>query len=255
MERFTGLGVRVITAAARFTDKETVTAGEHVIKARYFVVATGSAPVVPPIPGLADVPYFTNETIFDNVVKLPHLIVIGGGPIGLELAQAHARLGSAVTVVEGAKALGKDDPEMSDVVLKALRAEGIDIREGTLVERVSRASGNIVVHVKSNDSGEGTIEGTHILVAAGRRANTADLGLDVAGVGMNKQGIVVDAGARTSNPRIFAIGDVTSGLQFTHVANDHAGLVVKRALFKVPAKTIASRAVGHVYRSNWPTSV
>lgn len=237
VERFTGLGVRVITAAARFVDKETVAAGEHLIKARYFVVATGSAPVVPPIPGLADVPYFTNETIFDNAVKLPHLIVIGGGPIGLELAQAHARLGSKVTVIEGAKALGKDDPELTDVVLKALRAEGIDIREGTLVERVSRASGNIIVHVKSNESGEGTIEGTHILVAAGRRANTADLGLDVAGVGMNKQGIVVDAGLRTSNPRIFAIGDVTGGLQFTHVANDHAGMVIKRALFKVPAKT------------------
>lgn len=191
---------------------------------------------MPPINGLKDVPHFTNETIFDNRQKMDHLIVIGGGPIGLELAQAHRRLGSAVTVIEGAKALGKDDPELSAIVLKHLRQEGIDIREGTLVESVSGSSGRITVGVRAGDVAS-AIEGTHLLVAAGRRPNTADLGLEAAGIGFDKAGIKVDAGLRTSNKRVYAIGDVAGGLQFTHVANDHAGIVIRRALFRLPTKT------------------
>jgi pyruvate/2-oxoglutarate dehydrogenase complex dihydrolipoamide dehydrogenase (E3) component len=236
VERFTGLGVRVITAAGRFVDKSTVVAGEHRIQARYFVIATGSSPVAPPIPGLADVPYFTNETIFDNATKLPHLIVVGGGPIGLELAQAHHRLGSDVTVLEGVKALGKDDPELAAIVLSALRGEGINIREDSLVQSVSGSNGKVSVTI-SKDGATETIEGSHILVAAGRRPNTADLGLEAAGIKFGKTGISVDAGLRTSNRSVFAIGDVAGGLQFTHVANDHAGLVIRRTLFKLPAKT------------------
>ena len=236
VERFTGLGVRVITAAGRFMDASTVIAGEHRITARRFVIATGSSPVVPPIPGLADVPYFTNETIFDNTERLPHLIVIGGGPIGLEMAQAHHRLGCQVTVLEALKALAKDDPELGIVVLKHLREEGIDIREGALVNRVAGGKGRVSVTI-TKDGAEETIEGTHILVAAGRRANTADLGLEAAGIKFDKKGITVDAGLRTSNRRVYAIGDVTGGLQFTHVANDHAGIVIRRTLFRLPAKT------------------
>jgi pyruvate/2-oxoglutarate dehydrogenase complex dihydrolipoamide dehydrogenase (E3) component len=236
VERFTGLGVRVITAAGRFVDGATVMAGEHRIKARRFVIATGSSPVVPPIPGLADVPYFTNETIFDNTEKLSQLIIVGGGPIGLELAQAHRRLGCEVTVLEGAKAMAKDDPELAAVVLAHLRGEGIDIREGALVNRVSGGKGRIAVTI-NKDGAEETIEGTHILVAAGRRPNIADLGLDAAGIAFDKKGITVDAGLRTTNRNVFAIGDVAGGLQFTHVANDHAGIVIRRALFRLPAKT------------------
>ncbi len=236
VERFTGLGVRVITAAGRFTDKSTVVAGEHRISARRFVIATGSSPVVPPIPGLADVPYFTNETIFDNATRLPHLIIIGGGPIGLELAQAHRRLGSNVTVLEGATALAKDDPELTAFVLRQLRNEGIAIREQSLVKAVAGSNGRVQVTISNNGSEE-AIEGTHILVATGRKPNTADLGLDAAGIAFDKKGITVDAGLRTSNKRVFAIGDVTGGLQFTHVANDHAGIVIRRALFRLPAKT------------------
>ena len=235
VERFTGLGVRVIQAAGRFVDKSTVEAGEHRITARRFVIATGSSPVVPPIPGLADVPYFTNETIFDNASKLPHLIIIGGGPIGLELAQAHRRLGSDVTVLEGLKALGKDDPELAAVVLAQLRSEGADIREGSLVQSVSGSNGRVSVTI-AKDGVTDVVEGTHILIATGRRPNTADLGLEAAGIAFDKKGITVDAGLRTSNGRVYAIGDVTGGLQFTHVANDHAGIVIKRALFKLPAK-------------------
>jgi pyruvate/2-oxoglutarate dehydrogenase complex dihydrolipoamide dehydrogenase (E3) component len=235
VERFTGLGVKVILGAGRFLDKNTVAAGDHRIKARRFVIATGSSPVVPPIPGLESVAYFTNETIFDNKDKLERLIVIGGGPIGLEMAQAHHRLGSRVTVLEGQRALGKDDPELTGVVIGALRGEGVDIRESTLVERVEPISGGVRVHVAVNGAKD-TVDGTHILLAVGRKPNLTDLKLEAAGVKYDKRGISVDAGLRTSNRKIFAIGDVAGGLQFTHVANDHAGIVIRRALFRLPAK-------------------
>lgn len=235
VERFTGLGVRVITAAGRFLDRNTVAAGEHRITARRFVVATGSAPVVPPIPGLDTIAYFTNETIFDNAGEIPHLVVIGGGPIGMEMAQAHRRLGCRVTVLEGLKALGKDDPEMTAVVLKQLREEGIDIREGAKVERVEGGPGAVKLTIQTANGTE-TVEGSHVLIAAGRRPNLKDLGLEAAGIKYERQGITVDDGLVTSNPKVFAIGDVTGGLQFTHVANYHAGLVIRRVLFRIPAK-------------------
>jgi pyruvate/2-oxoglutarate dehydrogenase complex dihydrolipoamide dehydrogenase (E3) component len=234
VERFTGLGVKVIRAAAQFISRDTVLAGDVRIKARRFVVATGSSPAVPPIPGLDSVPFFTNETIFDNGGQLDHLIIIGGGPIGLELAQAYLRLGSRVTVLEALKALGKDDPELSDVVLKRLRAEGVEIREGALVERVTGGSRLIDVHI-SEGGVPGIVQGTNLLVAAGRSPNVAGLNLEDAGVKYDKRGIQVNKGLVTSNSRVFAIGDVVGGLQFTHVANYHAGIVVRRALFRQPA--------------------
>lgn len=235
VERFTGLGVRVIQAAGRFVDKRTVEAGEYRITARRFVIATGSSPVVPPVPGLESAAYFTNETIFDNASKIDHLIIVGGGPIGMEMAQAHHRLGSRVTVLEGMKALGKDDPEMTSLLLKQLREEGVDIREGTLVDRVESQPGSVRVHVKVGTE-TGVIDGTHILVAAGRKPNLGDLNLQAAGIKFDKRGITVDKGLRTSNARVFAIGDVAGGLQFTHVANYQAGIVIRRFLFRLPAK-------------------
>ena len=147
VERFVGLGATVIQATGHFVSRDTVLAGDHRIKARRFVIATGSSPAIPPIPGLDRVPYFTNETIFDNREKLEHLIIIGGGPMGLELGQAFLRLGSRVTVLEAQRALGKDDPELTEVVLKHLRAEGLDIREGATVERVTGGTRLIDVHV------------------------------------------------------------------------------------------------------------
>ncbi len=242
VERFTQLGVRVITAEGRFTDRETVAAGPHLIKARRFVIATGSAPAVLPIPGLDDVGYFTNETIFDNAGHLDHLIVIGGGPIGMEMAQAHRRLGSRVTVLEGLKALGKDDPELTAVALKALGEEGLDIREGAKVERVERtAAGGVRVYTDTGGS-KGSVEGSHVLLAVGRRPNTKGLGLEAAGIAVERGAITVSSGLVTTNPKVFAIGDVTGGLQFTHVANDHAGIVIRRALFRLPAKA----RTGHI---------
>ncbi len=235
VERFTGLGVQVIQAAGRFLDKNTVAAGEYLIKARRFVIATGSSPLVPPIPGLDKVPFFTNETLFNNNQKLEKLIIIGGGPIGMEMAQAHYRLGSQVTVLEGLKALGKDDPELTAIALENLRAEGLDIREGALVEKVEGTGGSIRVHVKVGDSTE-IVQGTHLIVATGRKANISDLGLEAARIKYTKHGITVNSGMLTSNRRVFTIGDVTGGLQFTHVANYHAGIVIQRSLFWIPAK-------------------
>lgn len=235
VERFTGLGVHVIQAAGRFVDPDTLVAGDYRIKARRFVVATGSSPLVPPIPGLDQIPHFTNETIFDHQQPIGHLIVVGGGPIGLELAQAHRRLGARVTVLEGAKALAKDDPEMTAVVLRSLRADGVDIREGAKVERVSGAPGRVVVTL-AEAGGGGAVEGTHLMLAVGRSPNVADLGLKEAGIAFDRRGITVNAGLVTTNRRVFAIGDVAGGLQFTHVANYHAGIVVRRALFRLPAK-------------------
>jgi pyruvate/2-oxoglutarate dehydrogenase complex dihydrolipoamide dehydrogenase (E3) component len=233
-ERFTGLGVRVIQAAARFVDRSTVVAGEYRIRARRFVIASGSTPLVPSIPGLDSVPYFTNETIFDNQERLHDLIIIGAGPIGLELAQAYRRLGSRVTVLEAAKALGKDDPELTRVVLEALAAEGVSVHEGTKVERVEGGLGRVRVYVAGGE--KQVFEGTHLLLAVGRKPTTSDLGLEAAGIRHDAKGIKVNAGLKTTNRRVFAIGDVAGGLQFTHVANYHAGIVIRRALFRLPAK-------------------
>ncbi len=235
VERFTGMGVEVIQAPARFRDKNTVEAGDTLIKAFRFVIATGSSPDVPVIPGLDKIPYLTNESLFDLRQPIGHLVVIGGGSVGMELAQAYLRLGSQVTVLEGLKALGRDDPELSDVVLKHVRAEGLVVREGARVERVSGWPGAVQVTIATPEGPE-TIEGTHLLIAAGRKPNVQDLNLEASGIKYDKRGIMVSPGLATSNRRVFAIGDVIGGQQFTHVANYHAGIVFRRALFRLPAK-------------------
>lgn len=235
VERLTGLGVRVILGAARFLDKRTLLAGDHRITARRFVIATGSAPAVPDIAGLESCPYFTNETIFDTDRKIPHLLIVGAGPAGLELAQAHLRLGSLVTVIEAGRALANDDPEATAVVLKALSAEGIDIREGARVERVEAMAGYVRAHIATPRGAE-AVEGSHLLVATGRSPNVSDLNLPAAGVKTGPGGIVVNRGLRTSNRRVYAIGDVTGSPRFSHVASYQAEIVLRRVLFRLPAK-------------------
>ncbi len=235
VERFTGLGVNVIEAAGRFVDAGTVEAGDTRITARRFVIATGSSPFVPPIPGLEDVPYYTNETVFYAEALPAHLIVIGGGPIGIELAQAHRHLGCRVTVLELFNVMPKDDPELVAVVRKQLDADGIVIREGVKIGRVEKTDDGLAVILES-DGGEERVEGSHLLVATGRRANVDGLNLEAAGIGYSPKGIEVDARLRTTNKKVFAIGDVAGGLQFTHVAGYHAGIVIKNALFRLPAK-------------------
>jgi pyruvate/2-oxoglutarate dehydrogenase complex dihydrolipoamide dehydrogenase (E3) component len=236
VERFEGLGVRVIAASARFTGPRTVAAGGHQIEARRIVIATGSSPALPPIPGLGDVPFLTNETIFDNSVLPRHLIVIGGGPIGLEMAQAHRLLGAEVTVLEAAKVLAKDDPELAELLVQRLKADGIAIAEGIRIRRVERAEPGVAVVLEEGGGGR-RIEGSHLLVATGRHANLAGLDLEKAGIATDAKGaLVLDKRLRTSNRRIYAVGDAAGGPQFTHVAGYHAGIVIRNALFRLPAK-------------------
>ena len=236
VERFTALGVNVIEEAGRFEDARTVVAGDTKIRARRFVIATGSSPMVPPIPGLDAVDFFTNETIFDQTRKPGHLIVIGGGPIGMELAQAHRRLGSQVTVIEAFTALGKDDPELTAIVLEQIKSEGITVREGAKVTKVEkRGKTGVSVHVET-ENGTEAIAGTHLLVAAGRAVNVEGIGLETAGIEFDRRGVKVDKSLRTTNKRVYAIGDIAGGLQFTHVAGYHAGLVIRSILFRLPVK-------------------
>lgn len=232
VERFEELGVKVIQERGRFIDPNTVKAGEHEINARRVVISTGSSPFVPPIAGLDTVPYLTNETLWDLRDLPDHLLVVGGGPIGIEMAQAHLRLGSKVTVIEGMKAMGKDDPELAGIVLDRMRAEGMVIEEDALAEEISGKAGDITIKAKDGR----TFHGTHLLMAVGRSANTSDLGLDEAGIKYDRAGIKVDASMKTSNKKVYAIGDVAGQLQFTHVAGYHAGVVIRSILFGLPSK-------------------
>ena len=208
VERFTGLGVRVIAAAAQFVGPREVAAGDATIRARRFVVATGSSPLLPPIPGLDSVPFLTNETVFNNPTRPEHLIVLGGGPVGVELAQAHRRLGARVTVLEMARLLGAADPELSEIVRIALLREGIEISEGAKVTAVRCGDRESPIASCQDAGTTREIAGSHLLVAAGRRPNVDGLGLEAAGVEYDARGVQVDSRLRTTNKRISAIGDV-----------------------------------------------
>ena len=234
-ERFEGLGVKVIKAEAQFTGPSAIAAGDTVIEARRFVVATGSSPAIPPIPGLAATPYRTNETIFDLTAAPEHLIVIGAGPIGVELAQAHRHLGAPVTIIEMLTMLPNEDPELTGILRQRLVADGIDLREGANVAAVERQAKGIAVRYIGGD-GETKVEGSDLLIATGRQANVDGLELEAAGIAYSPRGIEVDRRLRTTNRRVFAIGDVVGGQQFTHLAGYHAGIVVRNALFRLPAK-------------------
>jgi pyruvate/2-oxoglutarate dehydrogenase complex dihydrolipoamide dehydrogenase (E3) component len=234
-ERFEGLGVDVIRAEGTFVDKKTVQAGDRLISARRFVIATGSSPGVPPINGLGSVAYLTNETIFDNTELPETLIIIGGGPIGMEMAQAHARLGSRVTVLEAMTPLSKDDPELTKFVLSKVVEDGVRVMAGAKIVSIKQQNNEIVVEVEAEGKNE-TLTAAKILVAAGRSPNVSGLGLDNAGIKHSNRGINVNKAMKTSNRRVYAIGDVAGSFQFTHVANYHAGLVIRNALFGVRVK-------------------
>ncbi len=241
VERFKGLGVEVIEAPGKFVGRQEVDADGVRIKARRIVVATGSTAFRPPIPGIDQVPYLTNETVFDRHQLPEHLIVIGGGPVGIELAQAHRHLGCEVTVLEICSIMPKDDAELVDVVRQQVLRDGMDVREGAKIIRTEPYSGGVRV-VLEKDGGEEVIDGSHLLIATGRRPNVAGLDLEKAGIEYSEKGILVDARLRTSNKRVFAIGDVVGGCLFTHVAGYHAGVVIKNALFHLPVKADHSTA-------------
>ena len=233
-ERFRGLGVDVIFGSGKFVAHDAFEVNGRRLTAKTFVIATGSRPAVPPIPGIDSVPYLTNETVFDLREQVPSMLVIGSGPIGSELAQAFQRLGSKITVVDIAPAiLPREDPDLASVVFRQLVDEGIRYHFNASIIKVSGSHGAIATTIKGKDGVEHVVQTTHLLVAAGRRLNVEGLELANANVEEEKGRIVVDAKLRTSNPNIYLVGDVAGGFQFTHVAEHHAGVVLRRAIFRL----------------------
>jgi pyruvate/2-oxoglutarate dehydrogenase complex dihydrolipoamide dehydrogenase (E3) component len=237
--RFTALGATVLRGEACFVAPDTLrvslAAGARRLTARRIVIAAGSRAVIPPIPGLTEVPHVTNEGLFDIAERPGHLLILGGGPIGLEMAQAHAGLGCRVTIVEAERIAAREDAELADGLRIALQGNGIDIVEGTRVARVE--PGPVLVLEDGR-----RIDGTHLLIAAGRQPNLGSLALEAGGVQASPAGIATDAGLRSlSNRRVFAVGDIADprGIgprAFTHVGSYHAGIVIRRALFRLPAR-------------------
>ncbi|WP_075214886.1 dihydrolipoyl dehydrogenase family protein [Mongoliimonas terrestris] len=244
--RFERLGATVISAEARFTGPDTLVAGGRTVKAKRFVVATGSRPQLPPVPGLDQVPVLTNESVFDLDALPRRLVVIGGGPIGLELAQAFRRLGAAVTVLTRGEILSRDDREAVAVVRARLLAEGVDIVEHAVVDRVATVPDGATVTVTVGGATR-QVAASHILVAAGRAPVTDGLGLEDAGVETTPKGITVTPALRTTNWRIYAIGDVAGSFQFTHWASHQAGQVLRTILTRLPQKEATGSVIWATY--------
>lgn len=227
--RFSEAGVDVFLGDAAFVDAQTVAVGEARLRGSRFVIATGSRPAVPPVPGLAEVDYETNETVFDLRRQPERLAVLGAGPVGCELAQAFARLGSKVALLEAApRVLPRDEPDAAAVLAEALAEDRVELHLNAKVERVIQEDGGYRL---ATAGGEALTADT-LLVATGRTPNTQDLGLEAAGVETDDRGRVrVDDRLRTTNKRIFAAGDVCSALPLTHNADAQARIVLKNALF------------------------
>lgn len=247
-ERLTALGVTVIRAEGRFTDRRTVVAGDTTIRARRFVIASGAKPQAPDLPGLADVDFMTLDTAFDVARKMTHLIVLGAGRRGLELAQAYNRLGIDATVIDDQAALADDDPELAALVLNRLAAEGVRVRDNAQIVGFARRRGGIRVTLgegaddSNGEPGEEEeddrihVDGTHLLVATGSAPNVDGLGLAEAGIDHGPNGIKVDSRLRTTNPRVYAIGDVIAGPTAANRAEHHAHLVLKSVLYRLPIR-------------------
>lgn len=232
-ERFRGLGVDVFEGTARFVAPDAVEVNGERLQARRIVIATGTRPAVPPIPGLDTVRFHTNETIF-SIESLPStLLVIGGGPIGTELAQCFARFGSAVHVIEALPSFFiREDAEVAARLQQQLEGEGITFHLGAQASRVRREESRIVLTLTKKDGASLELIGDALLVAAGRTPNLESLGLEAIGVKTDRGGIITDATLRTNIPGIYAAGDVVSGgLKFTHVADQMARGVLRNALF------------------------
>lgn len=248
-ERFEGFGCTVIREFARFKDANTVISDTTQVRAKRFIIGTGSVASAPPIPGLSDVPYLTNENIF-NLESLPKkLLIIGAGPIGLELGQAFLRLGSAVEIFDAFEPLGRSEPEHAKVLTDALTEEGVVFHAPVKIENVSATKTMRRVHLESGD----IISGSHLLIAAGRRPVTNDLDLDKAGVKTDKAGYVVtDDCLRSTNKRVFAVGDVSGKGGLTHAAGFHAGQIIKAFYFSPP---LINRISGKVVTNRMPAAI
>lgn len=238
--RFRDLGVDVFLGEGAFDGPDRVSVGGQSLRFRRAVIATGARPASPPIPGLDKVPYLTNESVFDLTEIPSRLLVIGGGPIGCELAQAMARLGSTVTILDReARLIAHDDADAAGVLAAALRRDGITLELGVSIDNVSGGDGVTVNFHR--DGASGMAHGDALLVAAGRAPNVEGLQLDRAGIEAGKHGVTVDDHLRTTNRRVFAAGDVASRHQFTHTADFQARIVVANALF--PGRQRASALV------------
>ncbi len=253
--RFESLGVTVIRERARFADARTIVSQSARVRAKRMVIATGSRAVLPPVPGLGSVGALTNETIFE-ISELPrHLIVLGGGAIGVELGQAFARLGSHVTIVEALNALGNADREAAEIVLARLRTEGVEVLEGVRVGNAARNADGIALTLpgpSAPDSGAAgapgrSLTGSHLLVAAGRAPNFEGLELESAGIAFDKRALTTSPTLRsTSNPDVWALGDAAGG-GFTHTAGWHASVFVRNVLFKARTRADALAMPAVVY--------
>ncbi|HMB52148.1 MAG TPA: mercuric reductase, partial [Thermoanaerobaculia bacterium] len=255
-DRFSSLGVDMFLGQGRFTGPETAEVGGVTLRFRRAVVATGARAAAPPIPGLEEAGYLTNETVFALTERPRRLAVVGAGPIGCELAQSFARLGCEVTLFDMADhALVREDADAAERVQKAMVADGVKMELGVDVERVSR-DGGVVTVAFSRDGAKGEVEADEILIAVGRAPNVDGLGLEAAGVRYDeKKGVEVDDQLRTTNPKIYAAGDVSSQYKFTHVADAEARIVIQNALFfgrkkasdlLVPWCTYTSPEIAHV---------
>lgn len=242
VERFEGLGVKVVKEEGKFIDQQTVETKRNIIKAKRFILATGSMPFIPPIEGITKIPYLTNESIFDLKELPQHLVVIGGGPIGMEMAQAFRRLGSQVTVLEAFTVLPKDDIEIASKLVSVLIQEGITLFEKVAIQSVIQTKTGIKIQCIDSQKDAFDVTASHVLVAAGRRPKIESLNLEAGGIVFTPKGITVDASLRTSNKRVYAIGDCIGGYQFTHVAGYHAGLAIRNSIFRMRAK-VETRAI------------
>lgn len=236
-ERYEGLGVKVIFGAGELQDKHTVKIGDETITGKYIVIATGSEPAVPPIPGLDEVDYQTNRTIF-HLKELPgHLMVLGSGPIGLELGQGFRHLGSQVTIMNRSPGLfKKDDPEVGPLMEEQLRNDGVELLLGLKYRIITRDKDGISVEIEQEGKRR-VITGDQLLVSTGRLPASKNSGLDKVGVKVNEKGyIITDRKLRTSVKNIYACGDVTGHYQFTHMAGYQAGIIIRNTIFKMGAK-------------------
>lgn len=241
-ERFRAMGVEVIFGEGHFVDAGTFVVDGRRITARRFVLATGSRPMVPDIDGLDGVPYLTNENVFDLREPVPHLAIIGGGPIALELAQAFVRLGSDVSVVvRGERALRKEDLDLARVVCDQLEREGVHFYFNAIARRLSGEANDLLLILQTLE-GEQTLRASHLLIATGRQGNVDGLNLAAAGVEVEDSYVRTDNRLRTTQKHIYACGDITNRYQFTHSAEYQAGIVLRNALFHWPAK-VGTQAV------------
>ena len=222
-ERFRSLGVNVIREYGRFVDEKTVAAGAYEIQSRRIVIATGVHTPVPEINGLSDVHYYTNQSIFDLEQKPEHLLILGGGPVGVELAQAFTRLGIKVTVFEKQKILSNFNREHVELLRNNLENDGVNLKEEASIKDISQVGNKLTIQLENSDK----ITGSHLLVATGKKPNLQNLNLQAAGINFSDIGIETDQYLRTNNKKIYAIGDVAQFENFTNVANYHAGIVLK----------------------------